>query len=130
MFVDTPLRSYKGYCRHGAYVGGIGIDWMCGYCESGITELWKCDCGKSEWFDTRNPVKCIANPERADRARSIMRMRSDLRKMVDEMVSAGCFVNKNSAINHTNEVIRKDQTSWSDMAVNLLIEKRLHIQSD
>ena len=83
MFVDTPLRSYKGYCRHGAYVGGIGIDWMCGYCESGITELWKCDCGKSEWFDTRNPVKCIANPERSDRARSIMRMRSDLRKMVD-----------------------------------------------
>lgn len=23
-----------GYCRHGAYVGGCGIDWMCGTCEN------------------------------------------------------------------------------------------------
>lgn len=22
-----------GYCPHGTYVGGCGIDWMCGYCE-------------------------------------------------------------------------------------------------
>lgn len=22
-------------CKHGAYVGGSGIDWMCGPCESG-----------------------------------------------------------------------------------------------
>lgn len=25
---------YTGYCFHGTYVGGCGIDWMCGYCES------------------------------------------------------------------------------------------------
>jgi hypothetical protein len=25
---------YEGYCFHGTYVGGCGIDWMCGYCES------------------------------------------------------------------------------------------------
>lgn len=25
----------EGYCFHGTYVGGCGIDWMCGYCESG-----------------------------------------------------------------------------------------------
>jgi hypothetical protein len=24
-----------GYCKHGVYVGGIGIDWMCGQCENG-----------------------------------------------------------------------------------------------
>lgn len=29
-------RYYAGdMCRHGAYVGGSGIDWMCGACESG-----------------------------------------------------------------------------------------------
>lgn len=27
-----------GYCEHGTYVGGIGIDWMCGWCESGISD--------------------------------------------------------------------------------------------
>lgn len=27
-----------GYCPHGVYVGGIGIDWMCGRCESGDTQ--------------------------------------------------------------------------------------------
>lgn len=28
-------QAEEGYCRHGVYVGGIGIDWMCGACESG-----------------------------------------------------------------------------------------------
>jgi heterodisulfide reductase subunit C len=23
-------------CEHGTYVGGCGIDWMCGWCESGV----------------------------------------------------------------------------------------------
>ncbi len=28
-------QAYKdGFCKHGVYVGGIGIDWMCGECES------------------------------------------------------------------------------------------------
>lgn len=28
--------SYPGdMCPHGMYTGGCGIDWMCGYCESG-----------------------------------------------------------------------------------------------
>lgn len=25
----------QGNCKHGTYVGGCGIDWMCGACESG-----------------------------------------------------------------------------------------------
>lgn len=29
--------QYDGYCEHGTYVGGCGIDWMCGYCEEGIS---------------------------------------------------------------------------------------------
>lgn len=31
-FEQSP---YSGYCFHGTYVGGCGIDWMCGWCESG-----------------------------------------------------------------------------------------------
>lgn len=27
----------KGYCEHGRYVGGCGIDWICPYCEEGIS---------------------------------------------------------------------------------------------
>lgn len=28
-------QQAAGYCRHGVYVGGCGIDWMCGTCENG-----------------------------------------------------------------------------------------------
>jgi hypothetical protein len=32
----------KGYCVHGVYVGGCGIDWMCHYCENGVSyKEWK-----------------------------------------------------------------------------------------
>lgn len=31
-------RTRAGYCRHGVYVGGCGVDWMCGRCENG--EHW------------------------------------------------------------------------------------------
>jgi hypothetical protein len=34
---DPEFRAPDGYCEHGVYVGGSGIDWMCGYCEDGIT---------------------------------------------------------------------------------------------
>ena len=30
-------RYYPGdICQHGTYVGGVGIDWMCHYCEQGM----------------------------------------------------------------------------------------------
>lgn len=28
---------WDGYCEHGTYVGGCGIDWMCQWCEDGIS---------------------------------------------------------------------------------------------
>ena len=31
-----------GYCVHGAYVGGCGIDYMCHWCEDGIS--WEDYC--------------------------------------------------------------------------------------
>lgn len=27
--------DHNGYCRHGTYVAGSGVDWICGYCEDG-----------------------------------------------------------------------------------------------
>ena len=38
-WVHEQERAYwagelDGYCVHGVYVGGCGIDWMCGRCES------------------------------------------------------------------------------------------------
>lgn len=32
---DDGARDPKGYCKHGVYVGGCGIDWMCMACEMG-----------------------------------------------------------------------------------------------
>lgn len=32
---DDGARDPDGYCKHGVYVGGCGIDWMCGRCEDG-----------------------------------------------------------------------------------------------
>lgn len=34
---DPEFRDYDGYCEHGVYVGGCGIDWMCQWCEDGIS---------------------------------------------------------------------------------------------
>lgn len=34
---DPEFRDYGGYCEHGVYVGGCGVDWMCGDCEMGIS---------------------------------------------------------------------------------------------
>ena len=34
---DPEFRDHDGYCEHGTYVGGCGIDWMCGWCEDGIS---------------------------------------------------------------------------------------------
>jgi hypothetical protein len=31
-------HSDENHCVHGTYVGGCGIDWMCGQCENGDTE--------------------------------------------------------------------------------------------
>lgn len=34
---DPEFRDPDGYCEHGTYVGGCGIDWMCQWCEDGIS---------------------------------------------------------------------------------------------
>lgn len=32
---ERDAAAPEGHCRHGVYVGGCGIDWMCGACEDG-----------------------------------------------------------------------------------------------
>lgn len=36
---DRPTQSYYDgdHCEHGKYVGGCGIDWMCEWCDLGIS---------------------------------------------------------------------------------------------
>jgi hypothetical protein len=34
---DPEFRDPEGYCPHGKYVGGMGADLMCDWCESGIS---------------------------------------------------------------------------------------------
>ena len=34
---DAEFRNPDGYCVHGTYVGGCGIDLMCQWCEDGIS---------------------------------------------------------------------------------------------
>ena len=32
---ERDALARDGHCRHGVYVGGCGVDWMCGPCEDG-----------------------------------------------------------------------------------------------
>ena len=34
------MSNRDGYCIHGVYVGGCGIDWMCGNCEMGYDQWY------------------------------------------------------------------------------------------
>lgn len=36
------MSNRDGYCIHGVYVGGCGVDWMCGHCEM----------GENQWYPT------------------------------------------------------------------------------
>jgi len=70
-------------CDHGTYVGGIGIDWTCGYCEDGLTSKTSCSEEGCEYFEwTREPNQWktihIRNTVRDSVAKRIMQ----LRKMV------------------------------------------------
>ena len=48
------MSDKDGYCKHGVYVGGCGIDWMCGICESGITdEEYEAMCKEEALADRR-----------------------------------------------------------------------------
>jgi hypothetical protein len=35
---DVEIWEQEGHCKHGVYVGGCGIDWMCQMCESGVSD--------------------------------------------------------------------------------------------
>tara|TARA_Y100000310_G_C20440476_1_gene695860 strand:+ start:120 stop:629 length:510 start_codon:yes stop_codon:yes gene_type:complete len=72
-------------CDHGTYVGGVGVDWMCGYCEDGLTSKTYCteEGCPDEYFEwTRYPNQWktihVPNPARDSAAKQIMQ----LRKMV------------------------------------------------
>lgn len=62
--------SRDGYCMHGVYVGGVGIDWMCHMCELGavyiiegvpVFDLRVTDALDSSWMKFR-AVESIKDP--------------------------------------------------------------------
>jgi len=54
------MSDEHGYCKHGIYVGGCGIDWMCGRCETPTCEV----CGTTK--DIRDDVHGERCPEHMD----------------------------------------------------------------
>jgi hypothetical protein len=75
----------EGYCPHGVYVGGIGVDWMCGRCEDGdpsvipnydlsIGNKW--EARMREVMMTVGVGMLLAFPAEAHQARKLMGMRS------------------------------------------------------
>lgn len=69
---DRPTESYYegDHCPHGVYVGGCGIDWMCQWCEDGIS------LAEAKRIVTMERTR--ATRERADRA---ARLLNDLLKI-------------------------------------------------
>jgi hypothetical protein len=51
--------SYRAenYCDHGNYVGGCGIDWMCHWCEEGISQTERLQIEK-DWTLSRLRARC------------------------------------------------------------------------
>lgn len=57
--VMDPIED--GYCIHGMYVGGCGIDWICGACESGFTDSpTEADLDISFRANCRETVRAVA----------------------------------------------------------------------
>lgn len=61
---DAEFREADGYCDHGVYVGGCGIDWMCQWCEDGIS--------RAEWLAMGRAERLAGVRERAQRAERLL----------------------------------------------------------
>lgn len=49
-----------GYCPHGTYVGGCGIDWMCHACEMGYSDY---ECALAAAWDEASRVRRFHSDE-------------------------------------------------------------------
>lgn len=74
-FVHDRYRVYwagelDGHCVHGVYVGGCGIDWMCGICESGE------DLSVTEWAmaNVRDEIRRIQRVQLAEMQCELLEM--------------------------------------------------------
>lgn len=48
---DVEIWAQEGRCKHGTYVGGCGADYMCGYCENGMTDYeWAIGVALDEYY--------------------------------------------------------------------------------
>ena len=61
---DPQYREPDGYCEHGKYVGGCGVDWMCRWCEDGIS--------RAEWLALGRAERLASVREQASRAERLL----------------------------------------------------------
>lgn len=48
---DVEIWEQEGRCKHGTYVGGCGIDWMCQHCENGLNDYeWAMGVALDEYY--------------------------------------------------------------------------------
>ena len=94
-------------CDHGMYTGGIGYDYMCGYCDEVLTSKTHCieyGCEYFEWTRETNQWRTIhvPNPVRDTVAKMIMSQRGLIFDIQNKTSSTG-----NSSLIH-NPAIRDE----------------------
>lgn len=97
---DPEFRDYDGYCEHGTYVGGCGIDWMCSDCELGIS------AEEAREIDRAQKLRKVR--EQAARAEKLL---NDLLKMPEcDGILAARISELSSNVN--NPAARYGRTGW------------------
>lgn len=85
-----------GYCPHGVYVGGCGIDWMCGACEGEDYSFTQ-----EAYYQAKNHIN--------DARRTTFKIAA--RKLVDILAENGEYLNK------------EDRALFLDLYGKLMIRK-------
>lgn len=93
-WVHERTRAYwagelDGYCIHGTWVGGCGIDWMCGRCES-----------DQPLFATEWAMEIV----REERRYAIIRELNEMRERIEAVVGETKLF--------TNSEIKEMWTAW------------------
>lgn len=98
---DPEFRDYDGYCEHGRYVGGSGIDWMCNDCEMGIS--------RAERIEIDNAIHLRKIREQAATAEKIL---NNLLTLPDHCIGilASDMAERSSNVN--NPASRYGRTGW------------------
>jgi hypothetical protein len=84
---DPEFRAPDGYCEHGTYVGGCAADYMCGWCEDGISAA-----------EARHIVQARRTRETRARAERAARLLHDLLRHGMGGIDAAYFAQESSYV--------------------------------